>query len=533
MSEFPLQQNRSWLMGALCLCMIPGCVGPGARARMHSVSNAAPQIDTSIPAPVESTNVVSSDASCKVPSCDRRVTTAAWQPDETPSQPQIHGEVAGPSISEDLPAPSSAKIRRLSLRDAVDTALIQNLDAVTARAAGPVSYAGRIVAATYPWNPTVQVGVDPYTRDRDGNFLATKNQVSVTQTFELAHQTRYRRQAADAGWSQQRAVIAQSELTAAVAAIRAYFDASYHRGLLELTTSTAELQLKILGIVDRRFNAGLATPTERLTASVAARQSKRLAELADAQYQAALSTLRIVLNYTGDDQIEIESPLDSYKWLAANDVLDQGWTDGMRCDDGKTSDASFQWISNRPDVVAARFAVSAARANLDLAKANMVPNIATGPTYERDESGTLFFGVAAQVDLPVWNTGYPLVRLRTAELQQQLIVWRQTRARAASQAQAAVRRYMVAHRLWDEQWAKKDAGAGELVTATNAFEQGQATILEVLSIQDSLLQERKSYLDLLNEISQAAADMIAALAIDPELLINAPTGNTSGSAIQQ
>jgi outer membrane protein, heavy metal efflux system len=437
---------------------------------------------------------------------------------------------AHPLTLEALPTPSASILpRKLSLREAIDTALIQNPDAVTARAAGPVSDAGRVVAATYPWNPTVQVGVDPYTRDREGNFLATKNQVSITQTLELAHQTRYRRRASDADWNQQRAVIAQGELTAAVAAMRAYFDASYRKGLLDLATNTATLRTQMVGVVDRRVNAGLATPTERLTATVAARQSERQAELADADYQTALSALRIVLNLFPEGGIELESSLDSYTWLPTTDALDQASGVG---DEGRLDDASFQWISNRPDVIAARFAVSAAQANLDLAKANLVPNVATGPTYERDESGTLFFGIAAQMDLPVWNTGYPLVRQRSAELQQQLITWKQTRARAALQAQAAVHRYMVAHRLWEEHWARKDAGTNELRSVTDAFEQGQASILEVLSIQDSLIQEQTSSLELLNEISQAAADMIAALAIDPESLVESAPSPENRPAIK-
>jgi hypothetical protein len=44
----------------------------------------------------------------------------------------------------------------------------------------------------------------------------------------------------------------------------------------------------------------------------------------------------------------------------------------------------------------------------------------------------------------------------------------------------------------------------------------------VLTIQDNLNQEQKSYLDLLNEIAQAATDMISALVIAPECLIETP-----------
>ena len=280
----------------------------------------------------------------------------------------------------------------------------------------------------------------------------------------------------------------------------------------------------MIGVTDRRFNAGLATTTERLTANIAARQSRRLAELAEVDYQSAVNSLRTVLNLSSNERFELISNLEAYKWMRPKGMHGRGSAAGVECDLRDPDEDDALGLSNRPDVTAARFAVSAARANLDLAKANTVPNVSTGPTYERDESGTLFFGVAAQMDLPVWNTGCPLVRQRAAELQQQLIVWTQTRTRAALQVQAAEHRYMVAHKLWESHLAESRTGDNELTTATNAFEQGQASILEVLSIQDSLLQERKSYLDLLNEMSQAATDLVAALGIDPDSLIVSPSG---------
>ncbi len=54
-------------------------------------------------------------------------------------------------------------------------------------------------------------------------------------------------------------------------------------------------------------------------------------------------------------------------------------------------------------------------------------------------------------------------------------------------------------------------------------------MLEVLSVRDALTQEQKAKLDLFHEISQAAVDMVAALAIDPELLIESTSGTATTS----
>ncbi len=425
----------------------------------------------------------------------------------------------GTATNEPLPAPSSASSERiLGLRDAIQLAVSNNPDVITMRAAGPVSNAGRLAAATYPWNPSVQVEVAPYAHDINGNQLATKNLVSVSQPIELAHQRRYRIRAAEAGWNEQQALIAQSELTASVAAMRAYFDALYRFGLWKVAQDSATLQVQTAQAMERRFLAGLTTPTERTTVHILERQSQRTADLARVDFQNALNSLRSVLNLPINIDLDLGPGLDSYTWRPMTSALGHPDIAGDAAASILASADSIR-IAQRPDVYAARLAASQAKANLDLAKANTIPNVSTGPTYERDETGTLFLGVIAQMDVPVWNTGGPAVRQRAAEYQQQLITAEQTRRRAVLQAQAALQRYAVAYHFWQNQRTLKATSVEDIRRVVDAFEHGQASFLEVLSVRDSLLQDRKSQLELLREISQASADVVAALAVDPDCLI--------------
>ena len=357
--------------------------------------------------------------------------------------------------------------RTLSLREAIDVALLQNPDTVTARAAAPVALAARGVAATYPWNPAVQVQVDPYARAEDGSSLQTRNQVIVTQTMELAHQSRYRRQAADAGWNQQRAVIAQSEWTVAISAMRAYFEAMYRKGVWEVNKQSAELQAQTAGIVDRRFTAGLATPTERLTARVTSRQLQRQAELANADYLNAVNALRTILNLPAADVFELNGRPDSYRWLSLAEGSTAIPAGGDNCQSDFDS-LEAESISNRPDVVAARFAVATAQSNLDLAKANMVPNVSTGPSYERDENGTLFFGVRTNglACMEYRVSPGPTKVSRIATTSDSI---KANQARALSQVQSALIRYANARKLWQETWPNTGADSKEWLAAVHAF----------------------------------------------------------------
>ena len=188
-------------------------------------------------------------------------------------------------------------------------------------------------------------------------------------------------------------------------------------------------------------------------------------------------------------------------------------------------------VWQRPDVAAARLGVSAAEANRDLAQANKIPNVATGPSYERDETGTVFFGLQAQMDLPIWNTGRPLVRQRDAELQQQLITWRQT-ARCGLPPRRSPPRSVIKWPadLWLELSKRVDVGKDDFKRITDAFENGQATIVEVLATRENLILERQAYLDLLNQVSQAAVDVVRRMAIDPDMLIDSAIGSSVSSA---
>lgn len=519
------QHVPAWLAGMMSLCLVSGCAVDGRQSGQSSEAELArlpapSVIQLSQPAIASDIRTVS-DVPGK-PSAVGVVPTAWAPPESRPNPPPMAGEHH--SISEAIPPPRQPSLRRtLSLREAIDTALVQNPDVVTARAAGPVALAARGVAATYPWNPTVQVGVFPYARDETGNLLAVKNQVAVTQTLELAHQTQHRRQAADAAWNAERAKIAQTEWAAVTTAMRAYFDVLYKKELLDLARESAKLGDDMAGAVRRRFEAGIATPAERITANVAARRSRRRAELAEADYQTSLQTLRVALNIAAQEPIAPTGALEAYRWLPVVDVLggSGGAGDTIAATD---DDAILQITANRPDVATARYAASAAEANLDLARANRIPNVTTGPSYERDESGTVFVGLTAQLDLPIWNSGCPLVRQRNAEAQQQLITWRQTQTRAAVEARAAVARYERVRGLWRGLPESSSTGNEELKSIHDAFENGQASIIEVLATQDNLIQERQAYLDLLNQVSQASVDVIAALAIDPGRLVESPSG---------
>jgi outer membrane protein TolC len=97
----------------------------------------------------------------------------------------------------------------------------------------------------------------------------------------------------------------------------------------------------------------------------------------------------------------------------------------------------------------------------------------------------------------------------------------QLRSRAQVEVQTALERYERARSLAGQQRSDFSRTIpDELQKIQEQFEAGQADILNVYAAQTSLLQEHRAYLDLLNELAQAAADVTLAAGMPPARLVS-------------
>jgi len=170
--------------------------------------------------------------------------------------------------------------------------------------------------------------------------------------------------------------------------------------------------------------------------------------------------------------------------------------------------------------LAARADVSVTSANVGLANAQRVPNLQIGPYYQRDDFGTVFVGFRSQFDVPVANTGRPLLRQRQAELAQRRVALRQIEQRARLEAEAAIERYERARQLV-EQVAGDDGGEvpDEFRRLEELFRDREIEVQRIVLARNSMLQARRARLDALNEVAQAVAAVTAATGLPPAALI--------------
>ncbi len=412
----------------------------------------------------------------------------------------------------------------MSLADALATGLTQNPDLLTVRGTANVGAAVIDTASVYPWNPFVQAQFLPQGHPfvpstMPGATAGGANYyVWLMQRFELGHQRRYREEGAIAAFGQTRWNIRQAELLNLAQTERLFFTALYQRQLRDLAADTETLSRRLVEVVERRFQAGIATTLETANARVAARQSHRQYQLAEAAYQAALLALRQQLGLPSDTPLNLAGDLTELQWQPIADVFCSMTNSSI-----DPQQLAEEMADARPDVMAARSGAAIARANLNLAGAARTPDIQAGPIYSTADNGTQYLGFRLQRDIGVLNNGTALQSQRETELYQQILAHRQLARRAANEAAAAIDRYERARRFVAESAGEQDQSpADELAQVVAQFEAGKADIVSVLGIQNNLLMDLRAQLDLINEVAQSAALVTQATGLPPERLLAPP-----------
>ncbi|MCX7423687.1 MAG: TolC family protein [Planctomycetia bacterium] len=426
-------------------------------------------------------------------------------------------------VEAPIASPPNNEPQSLTLTQAIETGLAQNPDLITQRQTERVSEAALGVAETYPFNPFVQVQATPYQHSKEGGGGGTTyHYVLLMQQIQLAHQQQHREEGASAALNSTLWNILNAQLQNVVQTERLYFAALYQKGVRDLAQANADNNEHLLTILERQLKAGQATAADVSIVRLDVRSTRQQAQLLEANYQTALLDLKRQLNLPMSQPLELAEELTHWNWQAADpthlaSVMSADLA--MRSESTDPHEVIASLAACRPDVLAARANLDAARANCHLADASRTPDLQVGPYYQRNDSGVTFVGFRAQMDLPVLNNGTPLLKQRSQELHQQTVVWQQLQTRAELEALAAVDRYERARRLIAETASNNGIELPiELQRLEAQFQAGEVDVLRIFQARTSLIQSRRAYLDTLNELAQSAATVTATTGVPPQAL---------------
>ena len=175
-------------------------------------------------------------------------------------------------------------------------------------------------------------------------------------------------------------------------------------------------------------------------------------------------------------------------------------------------------LMSRPDIHAANAQIAGTQAAVSLAKGDRIPTPIIGPQYAQDEVGVQYVGFVLISQLPVWNSGKPLVLQREAEHRRAIVAFQQAQQRAVAQVRAAVAKWNGASELVNES-VRTDHGLlnKEVGTLDRLFEAGQADLTKLMQARQRLIQLQNNQLDAVWQATQAQSDLLLALGM-PSLI---------------
>lgn len=467
--------------GVLCLSpALSGCTTPDVAPRLPLPNNASLYASAPIPAG----RMKSYSAPSGV--VQASATAAQAQP------PAASGPVLVKSVAS---AP-----RMFTPADAVRFALENNPALQAVREQRGFAQGGLVIARTYPYNPVAQLNFFGATGEGVTNPFTQAHK--VTLDIEIRGQRQFRQQAAYAALSRTEWDIATQELLVAVAANRAYNMVLYRQRKLDVLEDTIKLNEQVVEQVKKLADLGRLRPadlivaqTELDAASAQLGQGRTAIAFARADLRRQFGTL--------DDSFTVKGELDLPLPTTAFEPL---------------AEAALE---KRPDLQSRKLAVAEAKARLDLQIADRYGNPNFGPLFDYNETKNGFYGVQIGGPIPVFNQKRGEIFQARATYAQAIATVRQFEVQSAQDVQAALLRLAAA-----QKWA--DRYSGEVLPnlqravkdMNRLLEQNEpgVDVLKVIGVQRNYLTAFSAYLDALYEVSQARADLAAAVG-DPALAV--------------
>lgn len=405
------------------------------------------------------------------------------------------------AVLADPAAPGCGEPQLLTLDAAVAFALQNNPELAAVRQQHGIAAAGTVIARTYPFNPLWEGRV----RYANGpNSAGVTNHVPFENTLitelEIRGQGRHRRDEASAALARTDWEIAAQETSLSVRVARAFDTALYRRAKQQLLEETLRLNADAAQRVSRLVELGSLRPADLIVARTEAAATRVLIGPGRAAALAARYELNRLLGVVG-------MPVEPVGGLPAPPAQ---WDRGLMVTAA---------LARRADLRAKDAAVAEAEAALRLEIANRLGNPTAGPTQEYDPSQISMVGIQFTMPLPVLNRHRGEVQQREAARGRAGLELRQTEITIAQDVDAALARLeeaVLALNTYEAQVLPDLRKA--LQGMERLLEQGQIDVLRVIDVRRKLFQARDGALDAQFELSQALADLAAAIG-DPSVAV--------------
>jgi cobalt-zinc-cadmium efflux system outer membrane protein len=396
---------------------------------------------------------------------------------------------------------------QITLEQALSEALDRNPALSVERREIDIAKGTRRQAGIYPFNPEIEAGggagrahdrVD--TNDRRG--INTQS-VGISQTIWLKGQRGLRVRSAEAGVLRAQSLVQDAERQVVADTLRTYSD-------LLVGQERANLAREILGVVrqvqdaaQKLFEGDAVPQLDVFRSEVEVRKAENRLVVEERTLAVAQRELALLIGRA------VEQPLRA---VAPSPVIAQppGDIDGLR----------NNAFARRPDLNAARAAVQAGQAEVDLVKAErFFPEIKIGLKYEaaRDfdavgQSGLLTFSIP----LPLFNRREGDLDRARAEVARQEAQVELARRRIEKEVSTAVQQVTASRQIVDryvESILPQQERNFRLLREAYAI--GEIRITDIFVGQREFIGDREAYLEAVGALNAATAELYRALNARP------------------
>jgi len=396
-------------------------------------------------------------------------------------------------------SPFGAEAEDLTLEEAVTRALASNPEVVAAAADVEVARGHRAGAGLLlQENPELSGAVGP--RSRPGGAEEDLDwEVSATQSFEIAGQRGARIDATSAALAAADARLAERQAEIAAQVREAFGRVLGAEARAALADTALGLARQAVDAASERHRRGAASLIELNTARVEFGRSNRSQLEARRRRAATVAELKLLLAIGPGDTLSIQGELASLSPVRDLDV----------------AELSAVAARSRPTLIAARYDLESARAEERLAAREAVPSPSIGANYQREEDATIVQGTVA-IDLPLFARNQAERQVSRARTQQ------------AEQLVAALERQVsqeVALSVQSVEAARETLAGfeGDVLEALDenvalvnkGYEAGKIDFLQLILIRRETLEARRDYIEALEELNAAEAELDRAVGRTP------------------
>jgi cobalt-zinc-cadmium efflux system outer membrane protein len=348
-----------------------------------------------------------------------------------------------------------------------------------------IAQGGVVIAKAYPYNPIIETLVLPDFGPAGAGIVNHVNfQSTVRLDLELRGQMRHRRSAADAVVTRTEWEIAAQELQVSIATTRAFNNVLYRNRKLEVIEDSVKLNELVVDMVKKLVDANRLRPPDRIVAQTELDSTHALRGQGKVALAVARGELRLQLG-SMDNTFEVKGELDL----------------PLPTTDQETYVKAA--LDTRPDLRARKVAVEEAQARLRLQVSDRFGNISFGPSYELDNTSVNYIGFALFSPVPVLNTHRGEIMQAQATVARSIADVKQIEIQSGQEVQTALYRLAEARKDMEKLFAQNDPGVD---------------VIKLIDVQRNYLRAFDAYLDALFELSQARADLAAAVG-DPSIAL--------------